>query len=128
MRSVRRSLQRGSLLSLLALGGALLLLAMWPSTPVLARAQLPQAPLHALPVHYNPAQNAVLRTPPTKVQITFSEHLNPDISKIVVVNPSNQQVDNRDSQISGDALTMTVTLAAAPGGHLCGILAHTLRR
>ncbi len=116
MRSVRRSLQRGSLISLLALGGALLLLTAWPSTPVLARAEHPQAPLHALPVRYNPAQNAVLRTPPTKVQITFSEHLNPDISKIVVVNPSNQQVDNRDSQVSGDALTMTVTLPLLPAG------------
>jgi putative copper export protein/methionine-rich copper-binding protein CopC len=72
--------------------------------------------LHALPVRYNPAQNAVLRTSPAQVQITFSEQLNPDISKIVVVNPSNQEVDNHDSQISGDALTMTVTLPLLPAG------------
>jgi methionine-rich copper-binding protein CopC len=63
-----------------------------------------------LPVKYDPAQNAVLRTPPTQVKITFNELLNPDISKIVVVNPSNQEVDNRDSQVSADGYTMTVTL------------------
>ncbi|MGH3592631.1 MAG: copper resistance protein CopC, partial [Pseudonocardiaceae bacterium] len=66
------------------------MLAAWPSMPVLAHAEHPQGPLHplhALPVHYNPAQNAVLRTSPAQVQITFSEQLNPDISKIVVVNP-----------------------------------------
>ena len=50
------------------------------------------------------------------MQITFSEHLNPDISKIVVVNPSNQQVDDRDSRVSDDALTMTVSLPLLPAG------------
>jgi copper transport protein len=73
-------------------------------------------PLHALPVHYDPAPNAVLREPPTQVQITFSEHVNPDISKIVVVNPSNQEIDNRDSQVSADGYTMTVTLPLLPAG------------
>jgi putative copper export protein/methionine-rich copper-binding protein CopC len=73
-------------------------------------------PLHALPVHYDPAPNAVLREAPTQVQITFSEHVNPDISKIVVVNPSNQEVDNRDSQVSADGYTMTVTLPLLPAG------------
>lgn len=122
MYPVRRSARRGwhgVLILLLALGGSLLLLAAWPSAPVLARAEQPQHTLHALhalPVRYSPAQNAVLRTPPLAVQITFSEHLNPDISKIVVVNPSNQQVDNRDSQISADALSMTVTLPLLPAG------------
>jgi copper transport protein len=73
-------------------------------------------PIHALPVHYDPAPNAVLREPPTQVQITFSEHVNPDISKIVVVNPSNQEVDNRDSQVSADGYTMTVTLPLLTAG------------
>ena len=50
------------------------------------------------------------------MQITFSEHLNPDISKIVVVNPSNQRVDNRDSRIGADDLTMTVSLPLLPAG------------
>jgi methionine-rich copper-binding protein CopC len=67
-------------------------------------------------VSYFPAQNAVLNAPPPHVQIRFSEHVNPDISRIIVVNPSNQEVDNQDTQISGDALTMTVSLPLLPPG------------
>src|SRR5690348_16690473 len=116
MHQKRRSARHWLRALLLAAGISFLLLATWPSAPVLARAQYPQVPLHALPVHYSPGQNAVLRSPPLAVQITFSEHLNPDISKIVVVNPSNQEVDNRDSQISADALSMSVTLPLLPAG------------
>src|SRR5258708_31900249 len=75
-----------------------------------------RAGAHALPVRYNPAQKAVLRNPPTEVEIVFNEHVNPDISALVVVNPSNQEVDNRDSQVSADGLTMTVTLPLLPAG------------
>lgn len=71
---------------------------------------------HALPTNYDPPQNAVLKAPPSHVQIRFSEHVNPDISRIVVVNPSNQEVDNHDTHLSGDALTMTVTLPLLPPG------------
>jgi copper transport protein len=74
------------------------------------------AQAHALPVRYSPAQNAVLRSPPTQVQIVFNEHVNPDISVLVVVNPSNQQVDTRDSQVSADGLSMTVSLPLLPAG------------
>jgi copper resistance protein C len=74
------------------------------------------AQAHALPVRYTPAQNAVLRSSPMQVQIVFNEHVNPDISVVVVVNPSNQQVDNRDSQVSADASSMTVSLPLLPAG------------
>lgn len=73
-------------------------------------------PAHALPVHYYPPQNAVLRSPPPDVQIVFNEHVNPDISEIVVVDPSNREVDNRDSHVSPDGYTMTVTLPLLPAG------------
>jgi copper transport protein len=100
----------------LALLGAALLLAVWPTGRAQAHGLTSTSVAHALPVRYVPAQNAALQTPPPQVQITFSEHVNPDISKIVVVNPSNQQVDNRDSQVSDDALTMTVSLPLLPAG------------
>jgi copper transport protein len=74
------------------------------------------AQAHALPVRYTPAQNAVLRSSPTQVQIVFNEHVNPDISVLVVVNPSNQEVDNRDSEVSADGYTMTVSLPLLPAG------------
>jgi copper transport protein len=111
MRTSRQALSRQRLV--LALLGAALLLFAWPAGR--ARAQGAQA-AHALPVQYSPAQNAVLKTPPTDVQITFSEHVNPDISTIVVVNPSNQEVDNRDSQVSADGYTMRVSLPLLPAG------------
>ncbi|HLJ80033.1 MAG TPA: copper resistance protein CopC, partial [Ktedonobacterales bacterium] len=88
----------------------------WSPAPAQARPLHSLAPFHALPVKYDPAQNAVLRTPPTQVRITFNELVNPDISKIVVVNPSNQEVDNRDSQVSGDGYTMSVSLPFLPAG------------
>jgi putative copper export protein/methionine-rich copper-binding protein CopC len=94
----------------------MLLLLVWPSAQALARPTKPLGPLHALPVHYVPPENAVLRAPPPQVQITFNEHVNPDISKIVVVDPSNHEVDSRDSQISADGYTMTVSLPLLPAG------------
>jgi copper transport protein len=111
----------GTILSLLAWALAIGLVPGFSSLAPVAHAQpnvwlQPELPEHALPTHYDPAQNAVLKVPPIRVQITFSEHLNPDLSKIVVVNPSNQEVDNRDRQISADAYTMTVTLPLLPAG------------
>jgi copper transport protein len=99
-------LRRRVTIAMLLLCATLLALALAPG----------RAEAHALPVRYNPAQNAVLRNPPTQVQIVFNEHVNPDISTLVVVNPSNQEVDNRDSQVSADGLTMTVTLPLLPAG------------
>jgi copper transport protein len=83
---------------------------------VLALGWVVPAQAHALPVSYDPAPNALLHTPPTQVRITFSEQINPDISRIVVVNPSNQQVDNGDVQVSANGLTMTVSLPPLPAG------------
>ena len=74
------------------------------------------ASAHALPTSYSPKPNEALATPPSMVQIHFSEQLNGDISKIVVVNPSNQEVDDHDSQVSADGLTMTVTLPLLAAG------------
>ena len=118
-RPVRRGMLLGSLalVLLLALGGVTATAQARSSHPAFpAYLARPLAPLHALPVKYDPAQNAVLRTPPTQVQITFNEQVNPDISKIVVVNPSNQEVDNRDTQFSADGYTMTVSLPFLPAG------------
>jgi copper transport protein len=71
---------------------------------------------HALPESFSPTANAVLSTPPANVTIRFSEQLNRDISRIVVVNPSNEQVDNKDSHVEGDGITMTVSLPLLAAG------------
>lgn len=75
-----------------------------------------QAQAHALPTAYSPAPNAVLQVPPTQIRITFSEQLDPVGSRIIVVNPANQQVDNRDSHILPDAVTMVVALPLLQAG------------
>jgi copper transport protein len=109
MRPSKRSVSRALLAVLLAA----LAVTVWP----IGRAHAaPAIPSHALPVRYNPPQNAVLKAPPSQVQITFSEHVNPDISKLVVVDPSNRQVDNRDSQVSADGYTITISLPILPAG------------
>jgi copper transport protein len=71
---------------------------------------------HALPTSYSPAPNATLKTSPPNVTIHFSEHLAATDSELVVVNPSNQEVDNHDSHILPDDLSMEVTLPLLPAG------------
>jgi copper transport protein len=99
-----------------------LLVAVWPGGQAQARplsineSSTARQALHALPVKYDPPQNAVLRAPPSQVQIVLNELVNPDISKIVVVDPSNREVDNQDSRVDSDGYTMTVTLPLLPAG------------
>ena len=58
-------LRRRVTIAMLLLCATLLALALAPG----------RAEAHALPVRYNPAQNAVLRNPPTQVQIVFNRRL-----------------------------------------------------
>jgi putative copper export protein/methionine-rich copper-binding protein CopC len=72
---------------------------------------------HALPVHYDPPPRALLQAPPSGVTITFSENVNPATSRIIVVDPTNREVDNRDSQVNAnDGHIMSVTLPLLPAG------------
>src|SRR5487761_1991628 len=85
------------------------------ATPVAsAHALTPSAPfqpIHALPVRSVPAPDAILSAPPSAVTIWFSEALNPLDSRIIVVDPSNHEVDTGDSHVSpSDATEMSVDL------------------
>ena len=86
MRAVHRSIR---LLFLATLLSATCIFVLLPRT-------VWAAPTHALPLSYVPAINAVLAASPTEIRITFSEHLNASTSRIVVVDPSNRELDNRD--------------------------------
>ncbi|HEY7849592.1 MAG TPA: copper resistance CopC family protein, partial [Ktedonobacterales bacterium] len=79
-----------------------------------------QAPTHALPVRSIPAADAILSAPPSQVQMWFSEALNPLDSRIVVVDPSNHEVDARDSHVStSDPTEMDVGLQLLrPGAYV----------
>jgi copper transport protein len=74
--------------------------------------------LHALPVETEPANNAVLQTPPTQVIIWFDERIIPATSHIIVDNAQQQQVNMQDSVVSAsNPREMSVALPSAlPGG------------
>jgi putative copper export protein/methionine-rich copper-binding protein CopC len=73
--------------------------------------QRPAHPAHALPIRTIPAANAILSAPPPQVKMWFSEALNPVDSRIIVVDPSNHEVDNHDSRVNtADSTEMDVGL------------------
>lgn len=83
----------------------------------IAHSLIPIASAHALPVRSDPASDAILQAPPSRVRIWFSEDLNSYTSHIVVVDPTNREVDNKDSHVSDDnAREMTVNLPLLPAG------------
>src|SRR5437588_1394382 len=69
------------------------------------------ASAHAILLRSDPAQDAVLRTPPQQVRMWFSEDLNPAFTTAVVINAKNQQVDKHDAHVSpNDTKEMDVSL------------------
>ncbi|MDQ2716071.1 MAG: copper resistance protein CopC [Chloroflexota bacterium] len=67
---------------------------------------------HAILLRSDPAKDAVLQASPTRVQMWFSEDLNPTFSTAAVVNGKNQRVDRHDARVSsGDPHEMDLSLA-----------------
>jgi copper transport protein len=83
------SLRRPLGLALLCATGLTLLL------PALAFA-------HAILLTSSPAKDAVLLTAPTRVQLWFSEDLNPALSTAEVINAQKQRVDLADAHVNAD--------------------------
>src|SRR5580692_8857190 len=52
---------------------------------------------HATPLQYVPAASSVLAQAPAKIQIHFSERVEPRVSSIVVIGPSGSRADLADS-------------------------------
>src|SRR5579859_241926 len=77
-------------------------------------------PFHALLVRSDPAANAILAASPSQVRAWFSEAVNPDSSELVVIDPSNHEVDTRDSHVSSsDPTEMIVGLQLLrPGAYV----------
>lgn len=84
-----RSLRRSASLALLCAIGLTVLL------PSLAFA-------HAILLTSSPAKDAILSTPPTRVQLWFSEDLNPALSTAEVINAQRQRVDQDDAHVNAD--------------------------
>ena len=85
------------------------------STTVSAATVQTRLAQHALLVSSKPAADAVLQAPPTSVHMVFSETLNPALSKALVVNTTNRQVDMKDSHTS-NGVDMDLTLPLLNAG------------
>ncbi|HEX9068676.1 MAG TPA: copper resistance CopC family protein, partial [Ktedonobacterales bacterium] len=84
----------------------------------LALAMTP-ASAHALPIKMSPAPHEVLRTPPGKVTITFSEALNPAAATIRVTDTTSRRVDYSDTEVADDHHTASVSLQLLkPGSYI----------
>jgi copper transport protein len=66
---------------------------------------------HASLVDSNPAANEVLSEPPTSIEMTFSEHLQPAFLSVQVRGTDGSRVDTGDAALSpGDAAVVTASL------------------
>jgi methionine-rich copper-binding protein CopC len=72
---------------------------------------------HAVLVKSVPAARAMLSRPPGRVQLWFSERLEPAFSSVTVWSASGAQVDKRDASVSpDDPKQLSVTLRALEPG------------
>src|SRR5215471_9248814 len=72
---------------------------------------------HAVLVKSSPAARAVLTRPPIRVQLWFSERLEPAFSSASVWSAAGNQVDKRDARVSpDDPKELSVSLGTVEAG------------
>jgi len=82
----------------------------------LVLAPLPAA-AHAFLVKSSPARRATLSQPPSRVDLTFNERLEPAYSTVSVWNESDKQVDLRDAAVAAaEHRRLGVSLPTLPAG------------
>jgi len=93
------------------LAGAMRLLAGLAFALILVAGLPVNAGAHAALVKSSPARGTTLVQPPQRVELTFSERLEPAYSTVDVVDTAGQQVDLRDASLSpADSRRLTVSL------------------
>jgi copper transport protein len=86
----------------------ILVLLCYGVTPVLA---------HAVLVNSIPADNATLMTPPSQVELFFSETIDPNLSKVSVMDANGKRVDAADAHLDpSDGTHMIVSLTKLGDG------------
>ena len=86
------------------------------AAPLLLQAPA-RADAHANYVESEPPANSVLETPPTQITVRYTEPLEPDLSRIEVLDARGKRVDAGDSAVDpGDRLLMSVTVAPLENG------------
>ncbi|HEY2190451.1 MAG TPA: copper resistance CopC family protein [Caldimonas sp.] len=72
---------------------------------------------HAFLDHAQPPVGSVVHEAPARVEVWFSEDLEPAFSTLKVLNAADQQVDRMDKSVPGsDRSRMSVSLKALPPG------------
>jgi copper transport protein len=80
---------------------------------------IPKSYAHAFTIKSDPSPSQSLPKSPSKVDVYFSEPVDVRYSKLMVIDASGKQVDNKDEHyINGDQTTLSVTL---PGGLKDGV-------
>ncbi len=75
------------------------------------------ASAHAVLVNSNPADNATLTSAPSQVDLYFSEAIDPNLSKLSVMDAKGQQVDAHDAHLDpADATHLLVSLPKLSDG------------
>lgn len=99
------------------LAGAMRLLAGLAFVLILVTALPLNASAHAALVKSSPARGTTLLQHPQRVELVFSERLEPAYSTVEVVDAANQQVDLRDGSLSpADSRRLTVSLPPLTAG------------
>src|ERR671938_908115 len=75
---------------------------------------IPKAYAHAFTIRSDPSPSQSVPTPPTKVDVYFSEPIDLRYSTIKVLDPGGKQVDVKDEHnIGGDPASLSVTLPSS---------------
>ena len=86
-------------------------------TILLLGVSVTSARAHAMLMSSSPEENAMLASPPSQVELTFSEAIDPKLSKISVMDSNNKRVDAGDSQVDpADATHLMVSLPPLSDG------------
>ena len=74
---------------------------------------IPKSYAHAFVIKSDPSSQS-LTTPPTKVDVYFSEPVDLRYSKLSVIDPNGKQIDDKDIQhINGDQSSLSVTIPSS---------------
>src|SRR5690606_6131865 len=103
---VARSAVLGCLLGAVLAG---FLLAAGPATPALA---------HATLLDSDPADGAVINTPPSEVTLTFNEPVEPVPNRVIIVAPTGERADGDEPRAEGSQLIIPVDDASETGTYL----------
>ena len=75
------------------------------------------ADAHAVLVKSTPARKTTVVQPPPRVELTFSERLEPAYSSVSVLDAGGREVDLRDAALApGDSRRLVVSLPPLPAG------------